>query len=126
MKTVVTLSIQRDNNNEQIGKLIEKLHQLHLENQELSRQIQDLSEAEGAEEEEASHQSIHSGDRAVVLSPHKNRAGLTGYIKSTPKTAGGFVDFKPDSNQEFKVKPYHLFRLKKRFGKAKTKKNQES
>ena len=79
MKTVVTLTIQRDNNNHQIGQLIEQLHQLHLENQDIDRQIQQLSEEGSSQGEEvASVVSINSGDRAVVLSPHKNRKGTTG------------------------------------------------
>ena len=117
MKTVISLSNKRDNNNKLIGQLIEELHLIHLENQELDRQIQAIVEGDdniNSEEEEAdSSTSIKSGDRAVVLSPHKQRKGTTGHVKSLSKNKGT-ANFKSDTNQEFSVRVGNPFRLKKK------------
>ena len=115
MKTAVTLANKRDNNYKLIGELIEQLHILHLENQDIDRQIQALFEGEVASEEEEgnSNTSIHSGDRAVVLSPHKQRKGTTGHVKSLSKSKDT-AHFKSDTNQEFQVRVGNLFKLKKK------------
>ena len=118
MKTAATLSIKRNNNNKLIGDLIERLHKLHQENQELERQLSLLQEEDEADnksvqEEETSDTSIKSGDRAVVLSPIKERRGTTGHVKSLSKSRET-ANFKTDTNQEFQVKVGNLFKLKNR------------
>ena len=118
MKTSATLAIKRNNNNELIGELIEQLHKLHLDNQEIERQLSSLQEEDesndgSVQEEETSDTSIKSGDRAVVLSPIKERRGATGYIKSLSKSRET-ANFKTDTNQEFQVRVGNLFRLKNR------------
>ena len=110
MKTVSSLSAQRDQNTKLIGELIERLHNLHQENLQLESQISSLLEGE---EEAASTSSIELGDRAVVLSPNISRRGNTGHVISLTK--GKFsATFRTDSEEVYDVRVTNLFKLKKK------------
>ena len=118
MKTVEKLITKRDNNIKRISELIVQLHELHLENQELEYQLSQICDSEEEEDKVTPSTPLKSGDRAVVLSPDTSRRGETGHIKSLSKS-NLTATFRTDDNQEFPVRTYNLFRLKKRDQKSK-------
>ena len=110
MKTIVNLCDQRKQNDKLIGEYIDKLQQLHLSNLELDVQIEQLREGE---EEPDNSNELAKGDRVVVLSPIKDRRGITGHIEGLSKSQATAY-FKSDTNEKFSVRIGNLFKLKKK------------
>ena len=99
--------------------MIKQLHQAQVELEELESQLQSLELLE-EEEEEASVQSskqVSEGDRVVILSPHKQRQGITGHVARLTKSEAT-ADFVSNSNKKFPVRVYNLFKLKKKSNKT--------
>ena len=114
MKTVASILNQIEENHKTIQSLLGQLHQLHIHNTELTDSLVALqinNQQELGEEEEDNSKGIEPGDRVVILSPDRNRRGLTGHIESR---SNKIANFRADDNKTtFPVKIYNLFKLKK-------------
>ena len=123
MKTAGNIQAEIVSKRATVASLIKQLHQEQLEIDELTAQLQFIDSLEEEIEEEASvcSNTIKEGDRALVISPHKNRQGTTGHVeKITTTKHKTTAEFVSDKNDRFSVQVYNLFKLKK-----KTNTNQE-
>ena len=119
MKTIESIKQQLENNHQTIQSLLNQLQQLHYHNSELTETLLALQTDNQSklEEEDTTNQDIQPCDRVVVLSPDRNRRGLTGHIDSrTEKTASFRAD---DNKTTFSVRTYNLFKLKRKSKHAK-------
>ena len=116
MKTASTIQAEIVSKRATVVNLIKQLHQEQLEIEALTEQLQFIDSLEESEEEASVHSNtIKEGDRALVISPYKNRQGTTGHVdkitKTKHKTTAEFVS---DKNDRFSVQVYNLFKLKKK------------
>ena len=116
MKTASTIQAEIVSKRTTVASLIKQLHQEQLEIDELTAQLQFIDSSEKVEEEASiCSNTIEEGDRALVISPYKNRQGTTGHVeKITTTKHKTTAEFVSDKNDRFSVQVYNLFKLKKK------------